>query len=199
MKFVKESRRGIASKLHYYCDTCGKAMYLDTHPDIQTANELLVWGSLSVGIGYSQSQELLAVLNIPNVSSKTFSKHERNIEKKWEDELYKQMKNAAEEEKAMAISEGNLEDGVPFITVVVDGGQERLRLLKYKIRRTMTRKRHVVQGFNDIDTDYSPNAQEALPDLPEVEVGNRKQKILLDLENSAINRDNIEKATKGQH
>ncbi|KAF2897064.1 hypothetical protein ILUMI_09116 [Ignelater luminosus] len=121
------------------------------------------------------------------------------------------MKNAAEEEKAMSISEGNLEDGVPFITVV-DGGwakrsyghgyastQERLRLLKYKIRRTMTRKRHVVQGFNDIDTDYSPNAQEALPDLPEVEVGNRKQKILLDLENSAINRDNIEKATRGQH
>ncbi|KAF2891709.1 hypothetical protein ILUMI_14464, partial [Ignelater luminosus] len=63
----------------------------------------------------------LAVLNIPNVHSKTFSKHEKNIEEKWEDELYKQMKTAAEEEKAVAISEGNLQDGVPFIPVV-DGG-----------------------------------------------------------------------------
>ncbi|KAF2904500.1 hypothetical protein ILUMI_01683 [Ignelater luminosus] len=74
--------------------------------------------------------------------------------------------------------------------------RERLRLLKYKIRHTTTRKRHVVRAFNEIDTDYGPTAQEPLPDL---EIVNRKQKILLDLENSAINGNNIEKATRGQH
>ncbi|KAF2900725.1 hypothetical protein ILUMI_05466 [Ignelater luminosus] len=131
-------------------------MYLDTHPNIQTANELLVWGNLSISIGYSQSQEL----------------------KKWEDELYKQMKNAAEEEKVMAISEGNLEDGVPFITVVVDVDVRtaivrsndvvllKQDLINMPYHIVSTRKRHV-------GTDYGPNAQEALPDLPEVEIANR--------------------------
>ncbi|KAF2888613.1 hypothetical protein ILUMI_17560 [Ignelater luminosus] len=36
------------------------------------------------------------------------------------------MKNSVEEERAMAISEGNFEDAVPFITIVVDGGWAKL-------------------------------------------------------------------------
>ncbi|KAF2887121.1 hypothetical protein ILUMI_19052 [Ignelater luminosus] len=70
--------------------------------------------------------------------------------------------------------------------------------IKNKLLNTLCARREI-EASNEIDTDYGSNAQKALPNLPEVDIANRKQKILLDLENSAVNGDNIETTTRGQH
>ncbi|KAF2898134.1 hypothetical protein ILUMI_08043, partial [Ignelater luminosus] len=124
MKFIKEHRRGVTSKLLFGCDTYCKTLHVQTQPEntVETSNEALVWGSLSIGIGFSQLQELLSVLNTPTMAKKTYNRYEINVWKKWKNELCQQMKKAAEEERKLAIAEGNIENGVPYITVVVDGG-----------------------------------------------------------------------------
>ncbi|KAK4879667.1 hypothetical protein RN001_007813 [Aquatica leii] len=101
MKFIKETRRGLVSKIQFYCESCNKTRTINTHPD----------NSLSIGIGFAQLQEFLAVLDVPTI-----------VGKKWQNELCQQMKRAAEEERQMARSDGNLENGIPYITVIVDGG-----------------------------------------------------------------------------
>ncbi|KAF2889252.1 hypothetical protein ILUMI_10969 [Ignelater luminosus] len=55
MKFIKEHRRGVTSKLLFGCDTCCKTSHVQTQPEntVETSNEALVWGSLSIGIGFS--------------------------------------------------------------------------------------------------------------------------------------------------
>ncbi|KAF2887417.1 hypothetical protein ILUMI_18756, partial [Ignelater luminosus] len=123
MKFIKEHRRGVTSKLLFGCDTCCKTLHVQTQPEntVETSNEAIVWESLSIGIGFSQLQELLPILNTPAMAKKTYNRYEINVWKKWKNELCQQMKKAAEEERKLAIAEGNIENGVPYITVVVDG------------------------------------------------------------------------------
>ncbi|KAF2884668.1 hypothetical protein ILUMI_21503 [Ignelater luminosus] len=124
MKFIKEHRREVTSKLLFGCDTCCKTLHVQTQPEntMETSNEALARGSLGIGIGFSQLHELLSVLNTPTMAKKTYNRYEINVWKKWKNELCQQMKKAAEEERKLAIAEGNIENGVPYITVVVDGG-----------------------------------------------------------------------------
>ncbi|KAF2889230.1 hypothetical protein ILUMI_10915 [Ignelater luminosus] len=86
MKFIKEHRRRVTSKLLFGCDTC-KTLHVQTQPEntVETSNEALVWGSLSIGIGFSQLQELLSVLNTPTMAKKTYNRYEINVWKEWKD------------------------------------------------------------------------------------------------------------------
>ncbi|KAF2895496.1 hypothetical protein ILUMI_10678, partial [Ignelater luminosus] len=65
MQFQKEIREGFTSVLYYYCDTCNKSITLGTRPQKANVNNAFVWGTTSIGIGYSQSDELFSVLNVP--------------------------------------------------------------------------------------------------------------------------------------
>lgn len=41
----------------------------------------------------------------------------------WQEYLFKMMKDAGEEEKRIAVEKGNItSDGIPYITVIADGG-----------------------------------------------------------------------------
>lgn len=74
MKFIKETRVGLVSNLHFHCDNCNKTFIVSTEPPGKSVNNAVVWGSLSTGIGHNQCEELFAVLNIPFMTSKTFSR-----------------------------------------------------------------------------------------------------------------------------
>ncbi|KAF2895265.1 hypothetical protein ILUMI_10914 [Ignelater luminosus] len=168
------------------------------------------------------------------------------------------MKKAAEEERKLAIAEGNIENGVPYITVVVDGGwakryyghgyssmsggkrvnyttggsyqrrcvgaalaynlgpswhlalmnkphlnkfckrREQLRLQKLESRKTLKARRRQPQN-TDSDLHYGPNAQDALPVLPEEEFKSNMGKKLAELTKEAGNSVEIERQTIGQH
>ncbi|KAK5639399.1 hypothetical protein RI129_011891 [Pyrocoelia pectoralis] len=124
MVFKKEVRRGIVSCFHYYCSTCEKDLKIYTHSEnvrIET-NKMLVWVANSVGIGYAQTEQLVNILNLPMMSSKYYRKIETIVGEEWELILQKEMTAAGEEERRQAIEAGNLEKGIPFITVIIDGG-----------------------------------------------------------------------------
>lgn len=84
MDFVKEHRKGIISYLHFYCDSCEKRYVITTDrpgKSLDDVNKAVVWGSLSVGIGHSQCEELFGVLEVPFLNSKKFISETRHVKK----------------------------------------------------------------------------------------------------------------------
>lgn len=79
---MKEIRNGLSFKLVYFCHNCSNQCIITSEPPHEegNANKALVWGTISTGIGYSQAEELLGILDIPIMSDKTFRKHETAIE-----------------------------------------------------------------------------------------------------------------------
>lgn len=82
-KFIvkSEKRCGLFSTWTFACDTCNETKTVTSHDDIQDEeiNDAVVWGALSIGIGYSQVEELLSVMNIPSMSCTKFRMHEEKI------------------------------------------------------------------------------------------------------------------------
>lgn len=78
---VKETKKGLVSKLHFHCDNCDGDRFVTTEPidKEDDLNDALVWGAVSVGIGYSQTEELLGVMDIPSMGPKKFRKHESRV------------------------------------------------------------------------------------------------------------------------
>ncbi|KAK9696346.1 hypothetical protein QE152_g31959 [Popillia japonica] len=81
MKFTKEFRSGLVTKLYFYCDNCEKQMIICSESESKSVNNAVAWGSLSTGIGYCQCDKLFGVLNIPFMASKTYSKEVAKVKK----------------------------------------------------------------------------------------------------------------------
>ena len=85
------------------------------------ANSGAAIGTLTTGIGFAQLEELCAAMNVPCMSEKTYIKCRQHLV----DELLKtaerEMKLAGEAEKEAAIKRGDIHQGIPYISVVVDG------------------------------------------------------------------------------
>ena len=56
------------------------------------------------------------------MTKKTFVATESDIGKRWEEKLEDSMKQAAEEEKELAIEQNSYHEGIPSISVIVDAG-----------------------------------------------------------------------------
>ena len=81
-----------------------------------------VWGQMSTGNGHSQLEESMSVLGVPVMTKKSFIDTERKIGEIWTMELQESMAEAGREEKQLAEENGSYHEGVPKITVIVDGG-----------------------------------------------------------------------------
>ena len=65
-----------------------------------------VWGQMVTGGGYATLKEAMSIIGVPVMTKKSFMETERIIGKKWWDSLELSMKEAAEEEKKLAIAQG---------------------------------------------------------------------------------------------
>ncbi len=74
------------------------------------------------GGGHSRMEEALSVIGVPVMTKPSFINIERSIVEQWRKFLQKSMIEAGIEEKKLAIEKGDFHEGVPAITVVVDGG-----------------------------------------------------------------------------
>ena len=72
--------------------------------------------------GHSQLEETMSVLRVPVMASVSFVQTERDIGELWKHELQEAMANAGREEKRLAEIRKDYHEGVPAITVIVDGG-----------------------------------------------------------------------------
>ena len=64
----------------------------------------------------------MSVLGIPVMTKRSFIASEKQIGQWWMDVLHKTMDEAGKEERRLAVEKGSYHEGVPAITVVVDGG-----------------------------------------------------------------------------
>ena len=123
----EHNQRGLASILSATCTTCDMKISFQTSPVVQGSkkwqiNLAAVWGQMATGGGYSTLQESMAVIGVPVMTKKSFIATERMVADKWWESLEISMKDAGAEEKQLAISRNSFHEGVPAITVIVDGG-----------------------------------------------------------------------------
>lgn len=83
MAFIREERCGLVSTLVHKCNQCNKELRITTQPreKIEAFNEAAVWGSLSIGVGHSQVEELFSMLDLGFMSDRKYRRHEKVIER----------------------------------------------------------------------------------------------------------------------
>ena len=127
---VGESRDGLASILKAQCTSCNMTIDFPTSSKVAgptgnrrwECNLSAVWGQMAIGGGYNHLQESMAALGVPIMTKKSFVNTEKTIGKWWWDCMEKSCNEAAVEERKLAIEKGSFHEGVPAITVIIDGG-----------------------------------------------------------------------------
>ena len=116
------------SKLTFKCSKCKteKSTFTEEPPNENTksmcVNTAVPLGTLSVGIGYTQFSEICGALDIPPMTKDTYESYETKVAKGMQEASFKEMMEAGQEERRLALEAGDVsDDGIPFITVVVDG------------------------------------------------------------------------------
>lgn len=124
----KEIKNGLRSKLILLCQNCCKEFTVLTSKDEKQTetldiNSTAVLASNMIGIGFSQLEQFMSVLDVPVMCAEKFKDLNDDIGSLWEMTAEQSMKDAEEEERQAAIERGDIdeEDGIPFISVVSDG------------------------------------------------------------------------------
>lgn len=73
---VKIIGQGMATNIHLQCKCCRKVFRLFSHSEDQRAelNMSTVWGTIAIGQGHDQIEELLSYMGLNVMSKKTFTK-----------------------------------------------------------------------------------------------------------------------------
>ena len=77
---------------------------------------------MTTGGGHSRLEEAMSTLGIPVMSKASFISTENRIGEYWKQSLVDSVVEAGKEEKRLAEERGDFHEGVPAITVIVDGG-----------------------------------------------------------------------------
>ena len=133
---IDETRSGLASKFHVKCKECGfinkvatsAKQRFETHgPPAYDANSRAALGSLHIGIGQTQLNNLLSTMNIPSINISTFKKREREVGKSTETLAKKSCRQSIlkEREKAMLAGENANENWSIGFAVSYDKGWQK--------------------------------------------------------------------------
>jgi len=78
MVLLRTSSQGLATFLVFKCLKCQQEVKFATHTKEQKTklNAMAVWGTLAIGIGHDQAQELLSYIGIHMMAFNTFAKFE---------------------------------------------------------------------------------------------------------------------------
>lgn len=82
MNFVKEECQGFSSMWYFKCKICNCIMIIVSErvtPDYLPINKSAFYGTIAVGIGHTQLAELFESLDIPCMTSKTYTKYIYNL------------------------------------------------------------------------------------------------------------------------
>ena len=123
-------RSGMASVLSARCNNCRAEIAFSTSHKVKgvgtgkrwESNVAAVWGQMTTGGGHARLNEVMSTLGVPVMTKKAFTATESAIDKCWWESLEASMKQAAEEEKKMAVERGSYHEGVPAIRVILDAG-----------------------------------------------------------------------------
>uniref|UniRef100_A0A2A4IWF1 Uncharacterized protein n=1 Tax=Heliothis virescens TaxID=7102 RepID=A0A2A4IWF1_HELVI len=122
IEFVREQPDGFRSQLIFKCSMCDKTWKHCTESS-DKINTAFVWATVTSGSYYTQAAHITSLMDIPTMSPRKFHCIEKKLGRVWFEHLTEEIKTAGEQERSIAIQKGDLSsDGVPFVTVYVDGG-----------------------------------------------------------------------------
>lgn len=126
IRFLKEVRNGFSSVFSVECELCKFQSKIYTcdenNPEMMNINFSAVAGIMGIGSGYSHLNEVFTALDVPCMRAETYKKTQAEVSFSIKNNTLEKMKEAAEEEKKIAIENGDVgKDGKPEITVVCDG------------------------------------------------------------------------------
>ncbi|CAH0731389.1 unnamed protein product, partial [Brenthis ino] len=107
LHLIAETRIGLQSKFTFRCKLCNQKFVINgdnCSDNYLNINTCAVAGTIAIGGGHSQLDELMSAINLPLLSEKTYSENHELISRKWEEVLVESMNQAAEKEKQFAIS-----------------------------------------------------------------------------------------------
>ena len=115
---------GLCSKLKFVCNRCDYYKWIDLIKDddaVLPLNKSAVIGTIVAGTGFTELKQQLAAMNIPSMSSRTYRRDRETLVPSFENVSQKSMNKAGTMEREMALMENGTINGIPFITVEVDG------------------------------------------------------------------------------
>ncbi|KMQ89298.1 hypothetical protein RF55_11082 [Lasius niger] len=123
-KVIKTETKGFRTQLFFKCQMCNTEANIWSEPEdpkILDINKAVVAGTIIVGIGFAQLEELCAAMNIPCMSEKTYIKNRDILVDDFEKTAMENMKMAGQIEKQLALERNDVINGIPYITVIADG------------------------------------------------------------------------------
>ncbi|XP_018566989.1 uncharacterized protein LOC108907691 isoform X2 [Anoplophora glabripennis] len=127
LEIAGEKRQGLKSTFILKCNVCDEEVEIcneePTLDNESTLNKAAAWATACTGSTYKHMTEFFNVLDIPCLSRNSFVAIQKELEQAWQNCLWRNLEEAGEEEYSAAIERGHVDsDGVPYITVYVDGG-----------------------------------------------------------------------------
>ncbi|KAG7197647.1 hypothetical protein KM043_016470 [Ampulex compressa] len=92
-----------------------------TVDDILKVSESVVCDTILTGTGHKQLEELLAVMDVPYMSNKTYLIYHSEMSETFTAVAEKEMQEAGKKEKQLVIERGNVINGIPHIPVITEG------------------------------------------------------------------------------
>lgn len=135
MKFFKEIKTGLNSTIILKCKVCGVIQEIDLCKNSKNVrkildsnkteelnlNEATALGIMSIGSGYYNLEEFLAILDIPCMSNGYYRKMQKKIDSNMQQAATKCMREAFDDEVKLAIEKGEIDkNGDPVLTVITD-------------------------------------------------------------------------------
>lgn len=125
LRLIKEIQSGFVSEFHFICEVCQQKEVVRTESSSdQTVpiNLAIVASTLQSGQGYTSIEQFSASLNMPCMSNPTYQKLHEKVSDSIKCVAWDSTKEAAWEESKLAIENGDVsKEGIPMISVVVDG------------------------------------------------------------------------------
>ncbi|OXU21297.1 hypothetical protein TSAR_011565 [Trichomalopsis sarcophagae] len=115
---------GLCSKLKFVCNHCPYFKWInlvDNNGSSMPVNDGAVSGTIRAGTGYSELKQELASMGLKFMSNVTYREHRQKLVATFEKTAQECMEEAAAMERELAIMKGETINGIPYITVQVDG------------------------------------------------------------------------------
>ena len=124
------SHIGLAVVLQARCSKCQQIfrIHSSTYTSTSTRNKQwhvnlgAVLGQMATGGGNTRLNQVLTTMGVPGMRKQMFRKIEQFLGEAMKEQLLVAMAKAGEEEKEIAIENNHFHQGIPYISIVADGG-----------------------------------------------------------------------------
>ena len=125
-----ETHVGLATVISARCTNCHQEFKISSSTYTTTSTGAKKWhiniaavlGQMSTGGGNARLEKVLTTMGVPGMRKQLFRSTEQFLGESMKEQLVQSMAAAGQKERELAISSNNYHQGVPYVSVVADGG-----------------------------------------------------------------------------